>query len=107
MNGDITPYDDKWLQAVSTVLSTMKSMQTSTQDDPGIYRFQRNTDVPTDTLWQGTGFPGQATGMVRSAFRPSDDACAYPFFIPANAMAVVELKRLLIAKPYDTCSLNH
>ena len=26
-----------------------------------------------------------------SGFRPSDDACTYPFHIPANAMAVVEL----------------
>ena len=25
-------------------------------------------------------------------FRPSDDACALPFLVPANAMAVVELR---------------
>ena len=30
--------------------------------------------------------------MSRSMFRPSDDACALPFLVPANAMAVVELR---------------
>lgn len=31
------------------------------------------------------------TGMVKSLFRPSDDATVYPFFIPGNAMISVEL----------------
>ena len=31
--------------------------------------------------------------MVKSAFRPSDDATTLPFLVPANAMAVVELRR--------------
>ena len=30
--------------------------------------------------------------MIRSAFRPSDDATTFPFLVPANAMAVVELR---------------
>lgn len=31
--------------------------------------------------------------MVKSGFRPSDDACVYPYFVPGNAMLVVNLKR--------------
>ncbi len=40
--------------------------------------------------------------MLHSPFRPSDDATTFPFLIPANAMAVVELNRtaqLLLALP--------
>lgn len=31
--------------------------------------------------------------MVKSFFRPSDDACTFPYFIPGNAMLAVYLKR--------------
>lgn len=32
--------------------------------------------------------------MVKSLFRPSDDATVFPFFIPGNAMLSVELNHL-------------
>lgn len=32
-------------------------------------------------------------GMVKSHFRPSDDSCTYPYFIPGNAMLAVYLQR--------------
>ena len=32
--------------------------------------------------------------MCKSAFRPSDDSSLFPFFVPANAMAVVELRHV-------------
>ena len=63
---DLSPFDETWVSAVSAVIKAMRGMQTSTANDPGIYRFQRDTTAPTDTLWQGTGFPGAKTGMVRS-----------------------------------------
>jgi len=51
--------------------------------------------VGTETLnLGGIGNPvGPATGLVRSAFRPSDDATILPFLIPSNAMMSVELNR--------------
>mmetsp|Transcript_27982 Transcript_27982/g.54403 ORF Transcript_27982/g.54403 Transcript_27982/m.54403 type:complete len:438 (+) Transcript_27982:1-1314(+) len=88
---------DTWQAAVTKVLQVFEDMQTSTADDvarPGgaIYQFQRTTSEPTDTLSHGVGNPGMYTGMIRSMFRPSDDATTFPFLVPANAMAVVELR---------------
>lgn len=41
--------------------------------------------------------PAAFTGMVPSAFRPSDDACQLPFHIPANAFFSMELAKLASA----------
>ncbi|CAE8686935.1 unnamed protein product [Polarella glacialis] len=92
---DSTPFDSDWVKAVQLVLSTMRSMQSATQrTDASGYFFQRCTSCePGDTLSHGVGFPGAFTGLVRSSFRPSDDATQLPFLVPANAMAVVELRR--------------
>lgn len=62
---------------------------------PNQYRFQRRTTAGTETLGlNGVGNPiHEGSGLVRSAFRPSDDATILPFLIPANAMMSVELKR--------------
>lgn len=91
---DHTPFNRDWMMAVETVVQVMTSQQSSTADDQGIYSFQRSASEPTDTLAHGKGFPAARTGLVRSAFRPSDDATQYAFLIPANAMAVVELKNV-------------
>merc|ERR1712025_840309 len=64
-------------------------------DDPDpIYQFQRQALEPTDTLLHAVGAPAAHTGMSKSAFRPSDDATTFPFLVPANAMAVVELRKV-------------
>lgn len=56
------------------------------------YRFQRFDGAPTDTLSRdGRGAPVAVTGLTWSAFRPSDDVCSFPYNIPANMFAHVEL----------------
>lgn len=82
-----------WANAVQTILDTASAMMTPTYGPNGLpntspYTFQRNTPRASDTLDNnGEGNPvANGTGLIRSAFRPSDDATIYPFFIPANMM---------------------
>lgn len=75
------------------VLRTITRQLRVEQDhDTSAYRFQRETDIPTETLARdGRGAPVGRTGMTWSGFRPSDDACAYGYNVPANLFAAQAL----------------
>lgn len=91
--GDASPFDHVWQNAMRKVVATFREQQR--KSGPGPYHFQRETKVPTDTLMlSGYGNPARANGMIFSMFRPSDDACLYPLFVPANFFAVVSLHQL-------------
>ena len=91
----------RWYRALATVLHVLEQQSQPTFDPAtgrfrrNEYTFQRETNLGTETLnLAGVGNPlNNGTGLVRSAFRPSDDATILGFFIPANAMMAVELKR--------------
>lgn len=91
----------RWYKALNTLLDvlTAQSKPTFSPDTaefwPNEYTFQRRTTAGTETLnLNGIGNPlNNGTGLIRSAFRPSDDATIFGFFIPANAMMATELKR--------------
>jgi len=56
------------------------------------YRFSRSSGAAGDTLArEGRGTPVARTGMTWSGFRPSDDACAYGYNVPANLCAAAAL----------------
>ncbi|KAI1190883.1 glycoside hydrolase family 125 protein [Nemania serpens] len=81
----------KWAEAVKTILDVTEGLLVGTYADdgsvnPSPYTFQRTTTAGTETLSNsGTGNPVKSgTGLVRSAFRPSDDTTIYQLFIPAN-----------------------
>jgi meiotically up-regulated gene 157 (Mug157) protein len=91
----------RWYIALDTLLTVLDQQSQSTFD-PSTGHFQRNsytflrkTNQGTETLsLSGVGNPlNYGTGLIRSAFRPSDDATILGFYIPANAMMAVELKR--------------
>eukprot|EP00823_Brevimastigomonas_motovehiculus_P007246 TRINITY_DN6251_c0_g1_i1.p1 TRINITY_DN6251_c0_g1~~TRINITY_DN6251_c0_g1_i1.p1 ORF type:complete len:510 (+),score=123.57 TRINITY_DN6251_c0_g1_i1:28-1557(+) len=102
-----------FVQAMSTLVSTIRTMQSGTKwstEEP--YTFQRTTSAPTDSLMLGgMGSPAKQTGMSRSPFRPSDDSTTMQFLVPANAMAIVELRHLatilLALSPSLSVSLSH
>src|SRR3546814_17582285 len=78
---DKAPFDDTWSRAMKLAVQTFREQQR--KDGPGPYKFQRPALQPSDSLMLGGyGRPTKKIGLIHSMFRPSDDACLYPFLIP-------------------------
>ncbi|SGZ55569.1 CIC11C00000001714 [Sungouiella intermedia] len=102
-DGDLSVITKYWLAAYEKILIVLKreSQPLFNLEDgralPFYYTFQRQTNIGSETLpLGGVGNPVNFnTGLVRSAFRPSDDATILQFFIPGNAHMLVELRRTM------------
>jgi meiotically up-regulated gene 157 (Mug157) protein len=91
--GDIEPFDAQWREAMALIVKTFREQQR--RGVPGPYRWQRASDDSNDTLGGGGyGAPTRPVGLIHSMFRPSDDACVFPFLIPSNLFAVRSLRDL-------------
>jgi meiotically up-regulated gene 157 (Mug157) protein len=90
--GNSSPFDERWKNAMQVVLQTMRVQQR--KEGLGPYRFQRSAENPTDSLVNGIGNPARPVGLIASCFRPSDDACIFPFLVPSNLFAVTSLRQL-------------
>lgn len=93
ITGDTSVFTADWQKAMGMVLDVMEEQRRI--DSPGSYWFYRKCERPTDSQPNGGyGHPVRPTGMIFSAFRPSDDATQYGFHVPSNMMASVELRHL-------------
>ena len=91
--GDARPFDATWAEGARASIRTFREQQR--KNGPGPYRFLRVSDRNTETLpSRGYGNPMKPVGLIVSGFRPSDDACQYPFLIPSNLFAVSALRGL-------------
>jgi len=91
--GDTAPFDARWKAAMTLVVKTMRVQQR--KDGPGPYSFERESMQSTEMLPNaGMGNPVKPVGLIASGFRPSDDACIFPFLVPSNLFAVTSLRQL-------------
>lgn len=101
----MTIYDETWLRAVQSTVSTIELMRTdrgNTASPP--YRFQRMTTQATDTLMlSGRGPPAGGTGLSRSLFRPSDDAVTLPYNIPGALLLAYPPRFICCRKCHGLC----
>ncbi len=93
--GDLAPFDANWLAAFDAVVATLRVEQrTPEASSLSRYRFRRLCDFGDSLANGGLGEPSRDCGLVRSAFRPSDDACKLPFHVPSNLMVAAELAQV-------------
>lgn len=91
--GDASIFDDNWDKAARTIVKTFRTEQRKDGTSP--YYFVRLDENNTVTaVFNGKGRPAKPTGLICSAFRPSDDGCMYPYLIPSNLFAVQSLDQL-------------
>lgn len=94
-SGDATPFGALWRDGARASVRTLRAQQR--KDGPGPYRFLRRDKLATETqILNGYGAPTRKVGMIHSMYRPSDDACLFPFLVPANLFAVAALRKLAI-----------
>ncbi|KAK4230603.1 hypothetical protein QBC38DRAFT_469199 [Podospora fimiseda] len=88
-----------WINAVEAAVEASAAMRLGTYDEeghvlPSAYSFTGYTNRGSETLYNdGLGNPTKSNGMVRTAFRPSDDACIFQLLTPANMMFAAYLEQ--------------
>ncbi|AZN43553.1 glycoside hydrolase family 125 protein [Paenibacillus albus] len=88
--GRTSAFDATFREAAERIVQLWRVEQHHMEQSP--YRFTRTSGPVSDTIHNnGMGEPVSYTGMTWSGFRPSDDACAYGYLVPANMFASVAL----------------
>jgi meiotically up-regulated gene 157 (Mug157) protein len=106
---DASVFDDEVHRMLRSIVDTMRTEQRHAERST--YRFWRTEHAyPNDNLADdGRGAPVGHTGMVWVGFRPSDDACMYPFQVPSNMFAAAILPDLatFAGEQYGDMTLAH
>lgn len=90
--GDKEIFDCQFNKTYNVILDTLITEQDPKKSE---YYFRRTWEDGKDSLDNnGYGADYAYTGMVRSAFRPSDDKCVYPFLVPSNMFIIATIKNL-------------
>jgi meiotically up-regulated gene 157 (Mug157) protein len=88
-----------WVDAVEAAVDASAAMRRGTYDEeghvlPSAFTFTGWTNRGSETLTNdGLGNPVKENGMVRSAFRPSDDTCIFQLLTPSNMMWAAYLEQ--------------
>ncbi|KAK4444308.1 hypothetical protein QBC34DRAFT_487924 [Podospora aff. communis PSN243] len=88
-----------WVKAVQAAVDAAAAMRLGTYDEEGrvqnsAWTFTGYTNRGSETLTNdGLGNPVKENGMVRSGFRPSDDACIFQLLTPSNMMFAAYLEQ--------------
>eukprot|EP00948_MAST-09A_sp_MAST-9A-sp1_P003882 g3882.t1 len=93
---DAEPFDEKYLDMLQVLIDTYEAQRAPlTPDNYTLvnYTFQTETHEPKDTSAHGIGRNHRWTGLIRTSFLPSDDSPRFPYHIPGNAFAAVELNK--------------
>ncbi|KAF7296925.1 hypothetical protein MIND_00924300 [Mycena indigotica] len=85
-----------WFTTVEGILQLIEDQAVPTYDDEGNVVSFYNISGPNQQYMKnnGRGPPKALTGMIGTTYRPSDDVVDFPYNIPHQAMAVVELRGL-------------
>ncbi len=89
MTGDITVFNDTFLNAFDTIIKTFRTEQNHAENSE-YYHFNK---MDSDKF-VGRGTPVSNGGLVWSGYRPSDDKCAYGYYLPGNMFIVSVLTGL-------------
>ena len=90
--GDIAVFDKKWQRAIQSIIKTWQEQSDLGKMD--CYKHKTAKDCPEILNLAGLGNPLVESSLIRSAFRPSDDACIFQYLIPSNCFVSVCLKQL-------------
>lgn len=94
---DLSPFTEEWVTTIRKIIEVLILEQNTlnAENINLLFRFTTKSGHAHPAIrLHGYGYPGKQCGLSRCVFRPSDDENVFPYLIPANAMAVVYLRKV-------------